>query len=173
MEVLLLILRLVLAGIFGLAGVAKFLDLEGSEKAFKEFGVPAAIAKPSSIALSVFEIAIAAMFLFTTTSWIASVCALFLLVLFICQMIYQMARGKAPDCHCFGQIHSEPVGKISVVRNAIFSVPAAFLLIRGNGSQGMSLADPNLDVMQLVFGIATVGLLVTALFHIKDRKSVV
>ncbi len=166
MEVFLLILRLALAGIFALAGVAKFLDLEGSEKAFKEFGVPASIAKPSSIALSVFEIVIAGMFLFTTTSWIAAICALFLLVLFIGQMIYQMAKGNAPDCHCFGQIHSEPVGKTSVIRNAIFAVPAAFLVFRGQ-SQGMSLADPNLDVMQLVFGGAIVAFLVAVLFRLK------
>ncbi|MBK8467431.1 MAG: redoxin domain-containing protein [Chloracidobacterium sp.] len=167
MEVFLLILRLALAGIFGLAGVAKFLDLAGSEKAFKEFGVPAAIAKPSSIALSVFEIAIAVLFLFTTTSWVAAVCALFLLVLFIGQMIYQMAKGNAPDCHCFGQIHSEPVGKISVIRNMVFAIPTAFLVIRGIGAQGMSLADPSLDVMQLVFGIASVAFFVTVLFHLK------
>ena len=68
MEAFLLIMRLGLSGIFGLAGVAKFLDLAGSEKAFKEFGVPASIAKASSIALSVFEIAIAVMFLFPATS---------------------------------------------------------------------------------------------------------
>src|ERR1043166_5691805 len=166
MDALLLILRLALAGIFGLAGVAKFLDLEGSEKAFKEFGVPTPMAKPSSIVLAIFEIAIAALLLFTTTSWIAAICALFLLVLFIGQMIYQMAKGNAPDCHCFGQIHSEPVSKTSVIRNAIFAVPAAVLVFRGN-SQGMSLADPNLDIMQLVFGVAIVAFLVAVLFHLK------
>ena len=80
MDLFLLILRLALAGIFGLAGVAKFLDLKGSEKAFKDFGVPAPIAKPSSIALSVFEIAIAVLLLFTTTSWIAAVSAFLIAV---------------------------------------------------------------------------------------------
>jgi len=167
MDDFLLILRLALAGVFGLAGVAKFLDLDGAEKALKEFGVHEAIARPSSIALSVFEIAIAGMFLFTTTSWIASVGALFLLVLFIGQMIYQMAKGNAPDCHCFGQIHSEPVGKASMIRNVIFVVPAAVLVTRGNGAQGMSLADPNLDIMQLVFGVASVAFLVAVIFYLK------
>lgn len=167
MEAFLLISRLALAGIFGLAGVAKFLDLKGSEKAFREFGVPETIAKPSSIALSVFEIAIAGMFLFTKTSWIAAICALFLLVLFIGQMIYQMAKGNAPDCHCFGQIHSEPVSKTSIVRNAIFALPAAFLVVRGSNGQGMSLADPDLDVMQLVFSVAIVGFLAAVLFYLK------
>lgn len=168
MEVLLLILRLSLAGVFGLAGVTKLLDLKGAEKTFKEFGVPASIAGPSSIALSVFEITIACMFLFTRTSWLASLCALFLLTLFIGQMIYQMANGKSPDCHCFGQIHSEPVGKASIVRNIVFAVPAALLVFQGSGSQGTSLADPSLDLVQLVFGIAGVGLLISALFRLKS-----
>ncbi len=167
MEVVLLILRIGLAAIFGLAGIAKFLDRDGSEKAFKEFGVPETIARPSSIALSIFEIVIAALFLFTTTSWYASVSASFLLILFVGQMIYQMAKGNAPDCHCFGQLHSEPVGKKSLIRNMIFAVPAGFLVIQGNGNQGMSLGDPNLDIMQLIFGVTIIAFLVAVLFYLK------
>src|SRR5437773_2391364 len=109
MEIGLLLLRIFLAAIFVLAGVAKFADLKGSEKAFKDFGVPWAIALPASVALSVAEIVIAALFLSTEMSWYAAAGASALLLLFIVQMIYQMARGNAPDCHCFGQIHSEPV----------------------------------------------------------------
>src|SRR5204863_5947322 len=116
MEIGLLLLRIFLAGIFALAGVAKFADVKGSEKAFKEFGIPAAIAVPSSIALSVAEIVIAALFLSIETSWYAAIGASALLLLFIVQMTYQMARGNAPDCHCFGQVHSEPVGVKSIVR---------------------------------------------------------
>ena len=167
MEVFLLLLRIGLAAIFALAGIAKFLDLKGSEKAFKEFGVPAAIARPSSIALSIFEIVIAALFLSTATSWYAAVGALFLLILFIGQMIYQMAKGNAPDCHCFGQLHSEPVSKKSLVRNIIFAMPAGFLVVRGNGNQGVSLTDPNLDIMQLIFGVTIVAFLVAILFYLK------
>ncbi len=167
MEIILLFFRLILFGIFALAGIAKLLDLDGSEKAFKEFGVPAAIARPSSISLSVFEIVIAAMFLFTATSWFAAAGALFLLILFIGQMIYQVARGNAPDCHCFGQFHSEPVGKKSLVRNMIFAVPAGFLVLQGSEGQGLSLADPKLDIMQLIFGVAIIGLLTAVLFHLR------
>src|SRR4030095_13036837 len=105
MEIGFLLVRILLAAIFALACVAKFADLKGSVKAFKEFVVPATIARPSSIALSVAEIVIAALFLSEATSWYAAVGASALLLLFIGQMIYQMARGNAPDCHCFGQVH--------------------------------------------------------------------
>jgi uncharacterized membrane protein YphA (DoxX/SURF4 family) len=39
MEMGLLLLRILLAGIFALAGFAKFADLRGSEKAFRDFGI--------------------------------------------------------------------------------------------------------------------------------------
>ncbi len=167
MEMVLLLLRLGLSGIFALAGLAKFLDLKGSEKAFKEFGIPDVLAKPLSIALSVFEIVIAVLFLSVETSWFGAIGASFLLLLFIGQMIYQLAKGNAPDCHCFGQIHSAPVGKVSILRNIGFAALAIFLLSRGQTGQGMSLADPRLDVMQLVFGIISVGFLAAVLFYLK------
>lgn len=167
MDSWILILRLVLAAIFLIAGIAKFLDLAGSEKAFKEFGIPAAIAKPSSILLSLTEIAIGAMFLSAVTSWYAALAAAALLLLFIGQMSYQAAKGNAPDCHCFGQLHSAPVGRISIARNIAFAVMALILISRGEGGQGTSLADPRLDVMQLALGLAVVAGLISAVYYLK------
>jgi len=46
MEVFLLVLRLALAAIFGVAGIAKLFDPAGSEKAFGDFGVPKQFARP-------------------------------------------------------------------------------------------------------------------------------
>jgi len=164
----LLLLRIFLAAIFALAGVAKFADLKGSVKAFKEFGVPATVALPSSIALSVTEIVIAALFLSSASSWYAAIGASALLLLFIVQMIYQMARGNAPDCHCFGQVHSEPVGVKSIIRNIIFAVMSLSLVERGENSQGASLSQmPDPIMVQLVFGVMIAGLLATIIFYLK------
>lgn len=159
MEVGLLLIRILLAGIFALAGIAKFLDLKGSRKAFMDFGIPPSLALPGAIALSIAEIIIAAMFLSIATSWYAAIGASFLLLLFIIQMSYQMARGNAPDCHCFGQVHSAPVSATSIVRNIIFAVPAIFLVLQGERNQGFSLFDSRIDLMQLVLGISVVVLL--------------
>lgn len=163
MDTGLLLIRILLAGIFALAGVAKFLDLKGSRKAFMEFGIPSSLAMPGAIALSVVEIVIAGMLLSVATSWYAAVGASFLLLLFIVQMGYQMARGNAPDCHCFGQIYSEPVSPKSIVRNVIFAFPAILLVIQGSNAQGYSLLDPRIDLMQLVFGTVIVGIMFAAL----------
>src|SRR5689334_20145225 len=139
MDLLLLVIRLALAGVFATAGVAKFADIRGSVKAFKEFGVPSALALPSSITLSVFEIAIAVALLFPISSWFASLGAAGLLILFICQMAYQKAKGNAPDCHCFGQLDSEPVSIKSIARNAVFLAIAAVPALRGPSGQGLPL----------------------------------
>ena len=36
--------------------------------------------------------------------------ALVLLLLFVGGISYNVARGRSPDCHCFGQLHSAPAG---------------------------------------------------------------
>src|SRR5690606_25514610 len=43
---------------------------------------------------------------------------------------------RQPDCHCFGQLHSEPAGWPTLVRNGILAALAAFLLVRGWNDAG-------------------------------------
>src|SRR3954452_10614922 len=122
MELILLLLRLFLAGVLGLAGVGKLMDPGGGEKVMADFGVPAWLAKHAAIALSVFEIVLALALLSTSTSWLGAVAAFLLMLVFIGGMLWQIAKGQSPDCHCFGQLHSEPVSKKSVVRNVVFAI---------------------------------------------------
>ena len=120
MEIGLLLIRIFLAAIFTLAGIGKLLDLEGSLKAVKDFGVPDAVAKPFALGLPIAEIIIALLLLPVSTAWLGAIGGFLLLLIFIGGMLWQMAQGNAPDCHCFGQIHSEPVSAKSLIRNAIF-----------------------------------------------------
>ena len=167
MALFLLMIRLALACIFATAGAAKFADLKGSEKAFKEFGVPAGLALPSSIALSLFEIVIAAALLFPFTSWFGSIAAAALLSLFIVQMIYQRAKGNAPDCHCFGQLHSEPVSAKSIIRNAIFLAIAAIPVSRGPAGQGLAIDSVTPEMMPTILGVVALVMLGGALWYLR------
>ena len=172
MEMILLLIRLILASIFVLAGIGKLLDLEGSEKAVKDFGVPNALAKTFAAGLPVAEIIIAVLLLPTASAWFGAICGFLLLLLFIGGMLWQLSKGNAPDCHCFGQIHSEPVSKKSLLRNVIFAMLAFFLVLRGNGNQGLSLLDSSDNasegnVMSLILGLATVGLLGAVVYFLK------
>ena len=167
MDTLLLIIRLVLFAVLALAAIGKFLDLKGAEKAVKDFGTPDELAKPLAIALPFAEIIFAVCFLSTSMSWVGAIGALILLLSFTGGMIWQMAQGLAPDCHCFGQIHSEPVSRKTLVRNIIFSVLALFLVAQGRDGQGLSLADGTSDTMQLILLFIAVALLTAALFYLK------
>jgi uncharacterized membrane protein YphA (DoxX/SURF4 family) len=165
MEIILLLIRIFLFGVFVVAGIGKLLDLEGSEKAVKEFGVPKDLAKPLSIILPVTEIIIAFLLLTTFTARIGAFGAFALLAVFVGGMIWQMKLGNTPDCHCFGQIHSEPVSAKSLIRNIVFAVLAFVVLIFGGGIGFSELT--NETALQLFLGIGTLGLLAAAVLFLK------
>jgi peroxiredoxin len=172
MEIILLLIRLFLVGIFALAGIGKLLDLPGSEKAVKDFGMPEDLAKPFSVVLPIAEIFIAVLLLFVQSSWLGAIGGFLLLLIFIGGMLVQMAKGNAPDCHCFGQIHSEPVSAKSLIRNAVFATLAFVLIVSGRENQGLSLFDSSNNssegnFMSFILSLATVGLLAAAVYFLR------
>ncbi len=168
MEVVLLLIRLFLFGVFALAGIGKLLDLAGAEKAVKDFGVPGNLAKPLAIALPVAELLIALLLLPVATAWLGAIGGFLLLATFIGGMIWQMAKGNAPDCHCFGAIASEPVSAKSLIRNIVFAVLAFIAVASGANNQGLSFTDlTNEMAIQLFLGLATLGLLGAVVFYLK------
>ncbi len=168
MEIFLLLLRLALAALFGVAGIAKIFDPEGSKKAFTDFGVPASLVRPAAFLLPLVELAVAAMLLFVPSSWFGAIGAAALLLIFTGGMLYQMAKGNAPDCHCFGQIHSEPVGVSSIVRNLVMLIPAVILLIQGRGRQGLDIIRSDQDILFVTVGLAVIVLLFAAVLFLKS-----
>lgn len=167
MELVLLLIRLILFGVFALAGIGKLLDLQGSAKAMRAFGTPDEFAKTFAIALPFAEIVFAFCFLFTEMSWVGSIGALLLLLTFIGGMLWQISQGNAPDCHCFGQIHSEPVGKKSLIRNIVFAVLALVLIAQGREQQGMSLAGSNAEMLQMALIFTLITIAIVLLSYVK------
>jgi peroxiredoxin len=174
MDIILLLVRIVLFGIFFLAALGKFFDLTGAEKAMKEFGVPERFAGPFAAALALAEATVALLFLFVTTSWFGAIGGLALLFGFIVGMIWQMAKGKTPDCHCFGQVHSEPIGKKSLIRNSLFAVLASFLVFQGANGQGVELGNRTSDTILLVVLLMVAVVAIIIAVYVKkifDRQS--
>ncbi|HQY67353.1 MAG TPA: redoxin domain-containing protein [Pyrinomonadaceae bacterium] len=160
MEIILLTVRLVLSAVFGIAGVAKLVDPEGSRKAMLGFGLPTFAAGPAAIFLPILEIAIAFSLMFVDTSWPGAIAGSILLAMFLAGMIYQLIKGNAPDCHCFGQLHSEPVGISSLVRNVVLFALALWLVIGGAKAQGMDLANVGTSTLVVFFGTAILAMMV-------------
>jgi peroxiredoxin len=131
MDTILLIVRLVLGAVFALAGVTKLLDLEGSRRAIIDFGVPSAIAAPLGLLLPLAELAVAVALLPASTAWWGALGALALLSVFVVGITYNLARGRAPECHCFGQLHSSPADWKTLARNGVLAVVAGFVLWEG------------------------------------------
>src|ERR671921_802055 len=131
MDAALLIARLVLAGVFALAGVGKFLDLEGFRKAVIDFGLPAGLASPLALLLPLAELGVAVALIPASSAWLGALGALGLLLLFVVGISVNLARGRKPDCHCFGQLHSAPAGWKTLARNGVLAAVAGFVLLAG------------------------------------------
>lgn len=134
----LLCARLLLAGVFALASVTKLADLRGSRSAVAAFGVPERLAAPLGTLLPVSELAIAAALLPAGSARVGALGAAALLGLFIAAITRTMARGEAPECHCFGQLHSEPAGPGALIRNVVLMAVAIFAAAAGGSGAGPS-----------------------------------
>jgi thiol-disulfide isomerase/thioredoxin/uncharacterized membrane protein YphA (DoxX/SURF4 family) len=133
MSTVLLAIRIGLAAVFAIAAVGKLRDLEGSRQAVRNFGVPARAAAAVGVLLPLVELAIAFALVPEPTAQWAALAALVLLLGFIAGIANALRRGDAPDCHCFGQIHSAPAGRGTLARNALLAAMAAVVVADGPG----------------------------------------
>jgi peroxiredoxin/uncharacterized membrane protein YphA (DoxX/SURF4 family) len=129
----LIVARLGLAVVFFIAGVAKLADRSGTRRALADFDVPRRLTGPLSLALPAAELAIGAALLFPTTASWGAAGSLLLLALFVVGLTRVLRRGRAPDCHCFGQVHSKPASWDTVARNVLLAIPAAYVALAGPG----------------------------------------
>jgi len=128
MVLLVVLLRLALSLVFGVAGVTKLLDLGGTREAVKNFGAPGPLIPAVSFLLPGLELAIAAGLLYDRATPVSAFGALLMLGLFIVVISINLSRGRTHDCHCFGQLHSRPLGWPTLLRNFVFTLGAGFLL---------------------------------------------
>ena len=82
------------------------------------------------------EILIAVALIPNETAWFGAWGALGLLALFAIGTVVALVRGRKPDCHCFGQLHSEPVGRQTLVRNVVLAAVAGLVVARGRQYTG-------------------------------------
>jgi peroxiredoxin len=164
MHIALLVARLLLAGVFFVAGLTKLADRAGSRQAIIDFGLPARLASPVGILLPLAELAAAAALIPASTAWWGALGALALLLVFVAGISYNLARGRKPDCHCFGQLHSAPAGWTTLVRNGALAAVAGFVLWEGRDGAGPSAlswvgALPGAQLLALVGGLLILALL--------------
>ncbi len=113
----------------------------GRATSANRFGVPHRIAPALAIALPLTELAIALALFPVSLVWFGAVGALILLLIFVLAIGVNLALGRKPDCHCFGQLNSAPAGWSTLMRNVVLACAAAFLVWQGKSNPGPSLVS--------------------------------
>jgi peroxiredoxin len=173
MPVISVVMRVVLAVVFGVAGVAKLADRRGTSEALIAFGVPQSVAGGAALTLPALELGVALLLLAPGGVWWGALGALVLLLVFMAAVGTSLARGRRPDCRCFGQVHARPVGAGTLVRNAVLCAGAVTVLLAGtDGGPGLTAAFSRALQAPAILGIAAMaGLIVLPvqswlLFHL-------
>ena len=129
LDVVLNLTRCVLAAVLITSGVAKLFDRQGSADAARAFGLPASFVRPVASLLPLVESAIGMGLLVDRSARVASAAAGGLLVTFSAAIAVNLAQGRHPDCHCFGTLHSAPVGAAALARNLVLATGAVAVAV--------------------------------------------
>ncbi|MGH9159330.1 MAG: peroxiredoxin family protein [Vicinamibacteraceae bacterium] len=128
---LLLLATVLLAGVFAVAGIVKLDDRAGSHRMLAGFGVPAGMVVPLGWVLVTCELGVALALLLGPTAPGGALGALVLLLGLSGAVAVNLARGRTPECHCFGRLHAAPVGWSTVARNGLLATIAGFVVADG------------------------------------------
>jgi len=176
MEMVLLLARICLALVFGVAGFAKAANPATTRRTLTEFGVPPPLATPLGWSLGFIEILVALALLPLGSAWWGAVAALALLLIFALAIGVNLSRGQTPDCNCFGQLHSRPLSWSVFTRNLLLAAVAALVVLQQKQATGLSafnwLTDLKAgEVVNLAISIAAMGLLATAVIYLRRLTS--
>jgi hypothetical protein len=119
----------VLALAFVVAGTLKLLNPPAFAQTLMSFGLPRLFASPLSVALPIAELTVGG--LVCVSAYIGGVSAAALLTIFSAVIVINLVIGNRPECQCFGQLNSKPIGKDTLFRNGILIVAAIAVALRG------------------------------------------
>ncbi|MEO8132276.1 MAG: MauE/DoxX family redox-associated membrane protein [Bryobacteraceae bacterium] len=156
MEILLLVARVLLAATFTVSGVAKLLDRLGSQKSLQDFGVPAFLAGPMAFLLPIAELTCAMALIPNASVQLGAIGVSVLLIVFIFAIGINLARGRKPDCHCFGQLSSKPVGASTLVRNVVLLGFAGVVAWKGPEYPGWGTMGGYTNLETVIFTLIAV-----------------
>jgi peroxiredoxin/uncharacterized membrane protein YphA (DoxX/SURF4 family) len=133
---------LLLACVFGLAGVMKLLDRAGTRRAVQAFGTPPRLVPAGAAVLPLAELAIAASLIPSATARWGALAAVALLAVFCAAIIRALRSGVTPDCNCFGGLSQTEVGRGTLLRNLLLAGVA--------GLAAVGASDPPIGALNWV-----------------------
>jgi peroxiredoxin len=151
--------RLALGAVFALAAAGKLRAPGLTRDTLEDFGLPRRAAGPGAWVLPLAELATAGLLLFDATAVVGAIAALALLAAFSAAIAVNLARGRRPDCNCFGQVGSAPIGPATLARNAVLALLAVVVLAAGSTDAGATALD-DLGDMDTATALALAALVV-------------
>ena len=158
MDLVIFATQVVLGAVFLASGILKLLDSQGTVQAVIGFGMPSWLAPGVARLLPPAEVAVGVCLLMPATRLAAAVGATVLLLIFSVMVTVSLVRGRAIDCHCFGQVSRGPVSWKTVARNLALGGLSIFIVMERH------LAGPITDWRWIlsVTDAARVGLVISA-----------
>ena len=140
MSVLVLAARLLLAVTFAIAGVTKLANQDDAREALVSFGVFAKLARPAALFLPFVELLVAGFMVFRVSALLGAFGALALLAVFTTAIGWNLAKGRRPDCHCFGQLQTAKIGWPTLGRNGVLLAAAGLVVWQGMSHDFLSVS---------------------------------
>lgn len=151
----LLAVRVLLAGLFALAGVAKLADRASFRQAVSDLEMPFAGALSILVPLS--ELAVAGALLDGRSAWWGAMCTIVLLVAFSAVLGIARVRGRPADCNCFGRVYASSAGWPAIFRNVFLGCLAGLLITAGSEPAGRSCVEAIADLTEGELVALTLG----------------
>jgi hypothetical protein len=153
--------RLLLAAVLAVAGAAKLADRDGSRRATEAFGVPRPAAGAIAVLVPASELVLAAALVPARTAQGAAAAAAVLFLGFAAAVGRRLTRGERPECHCFGVLHSAPIGVSTLARASGLAAVAAVVA----GQPARPVSPSQLAAAAVVALVAGQAVLVLALLR--------
>jgi uncharacterized membrane protein YphA (DoxX/SURF4 family) len=139
----LVVVRLVLAGLFGFAAYVKLSDPQAfafSIKGFKLDAIPDGLVTLATFAIPWTEMLCAICLLLGLWTRAAALVLSLLLVVFIGAIASALARDLNVKCGCFGNLElfcKGPLGPCNIVQNTVLLAAGSLLVMWGHGRMGL------------------------------------
>lgn len=172
-DIVTLLARLALGLVFLSAGAAKLFDRSRFLVALTEFGLESRYLSIVAWGVPLAELLTAFALVFAWSAWYGALLAFLLLVLFEVAVAQNLVQGRAPDCGCFGQLHSAPISWRLFNRNLALLALAVLILWNGRNKPGVSAFFwvryfSAGEVVLLAFSVLLLGILAVVLRRLGD-----
>jgi uncharacterized membrane protein YphA (DoxX/SURF4 family) len=128
-RVVFIALRILVGGIFILAGIPKIIDPAAFSQTIANYQIlPEALVNPAAIFLPWLELITGALII--AGIWLKGALVIYnlLMLTFISVLTYNTMRGLDISCGCFSQANGEVINIGTIIRDGLIIVPSAYLL---------------------------------------------